>query len=118
RDLMSELFVAAWRLIAPGDLSYLDFADAMLAADAGLTGGRLNSLLINNFRWRDIGEVRAGPRLRPPGRRSHSHSARSVLPQYQEAFHKMGYRERHMLVRQGQPTTKCKQRIGDNHKGM
>lgn len=98
RDLMSELFVAAWRRIAPGDLSYLDFADAMLAADVALTGGRLNALLINNFRWRDIGEVRAGPRLRPPGRRSHSHSARSVLPEFQSAFRVMSYRELYLIA--------------------
>ena len=71
----------------------------MLAADGALTGGRLNALLINNFRWRDIGEARAGPRLKKPGRTSHIFSGRSVLPEYQVAFRKMNYRESYALNR-------------------
>jgi hypothetical protein len=98
RDLMSELFIGSWRRISPGKLDYLEFADAMLAADVDLTGGRLNGVLINNFRWRDIGETRAGPRLRPPGRRSHSHSNRSAVPEYGRKLKAMTYRERYLLA--------------------
>lgn len=101
RDLVSELIVGAWRRIAPGDLGYLDFADAMLEADLELTGGRLRDILITNFRWRDIGETRAGPGLKEPGPRSHAFSARALVPEDRTAFRRMSYRERHALARAG-----------------
>jgi len=66
-----------------------------------LTGGRLNSILITNYRWRAIGETRAGPRLREAGKRSHIFSARSMTPEHQMAFGRMSYREKHMLALPG-----------------
>lgn len=101
RDLLADLMVATWSRVAPGGLSYQEFADAMLAADMEITGGRLNEILISNYRWRRIGEVRAGPRVREPGEKSHIFSARSAVPEYQNAFRRMSYRERHAIARGG-----------------
>jgi hypothetical protein len=81
RDLMGELLVTAWKTLSPDHLGYADFGDALIAADAALTGGRLRDILFENFRWRDIGAAIAGPRLEAPDARSHAFSDRCVVPE-------------------------------------
>lgn len=104
RDLVGEMLVAAWRRLSPDNLGYAEFGDAMVAADEELTGGRLRDVLFTNFLWRDIGRSVAGPRLQPPGDRSHAFSGRVVLPRDASTLPKMSYRERHKLA--GFPSAK------------
>lgn len=77
RDLMGELLVESWRRLPPDDLSYARFADCLIAADATITGGVLEDVLIANFQWRDIGIVTAGRKI--GGQlKSHSLSSRTL----------------------------------------
>jgi hypothetical protein len=99
RDLLGEMLVLAWKSLAPDNLGYADFGDQLAAADRLLTQGRLRGIIFNNFLWRDIGLVRAGLRVRPPGRSSHSFSGRSATPEHQLEFPNMSYRERSALTR-------------------
>jgi hypothetical protein len=97
RELFGDMLAAAWANLSPDNLSYAGFADALIDAGVALSGEWLRDILLTNFWWRDIGIVEAGPRLRPPGRGSHSFSARSALPEHQATFRRMSYRERHLL---------------------
>jgi hypothetical protein len=99
RDLIGEMLVLAWEGLSPDNLSYAKFADAMLAADEALTDGRLNEILLTNFWWRDIGMVRAGPRIGPITLPSHTCSSRSATPADRSIFGSMGFRERRLVAR-------------------
>ena len=59
-----------------------------------MSGGRYRRALVESFAWREIGSVIVGPRLRPPGPRSHTHSVRTITPDVKERLPKMTYRER------------------------
>jgi hypothetical protein len=54
--------------------------------------------MVESFAWREIGRVRAGPRLRPPDERSHFHSPRTLTPPVRRLLPEMSYRERAMMV--------------------
>ncbi|WP_198174137.1 gluzincin family metallopeptidase [Mesorhizobium xinjiangense] len=96
RDLTGDLLVDAWRRLSPDDLTYADFADAMIDADLALTGGAAQRVMLDNFRWREIGLVEAGPRIGPPGRHAHAFSARTAVPQDEADMWPMSYRQRHL----------------------
>jgi hypothetical protein len=97
RDLIGEMLVVAWKRLSPDNLSYAKFADAMLAADEALTGGRLNEILLTNFWWRDIGMVRAGPQIGSHSFSSHSCSSRSATPKDDTAFRTMSFHEKYLV---------------------
>lgn len=97
RGLVGDMLAAAWKRLPPDDLSYANFADAMIDAGVAISGDWTRDILLANFWWRDIGIVRAGPRLRPPGPRSHAFSGRSALPEDESVSTRMSYRERHLL---------------------
>jgi hypothetical protein len=101
RDLMGEILVDSWRTLSPDSLHFAGFADRMIAADKSITGGRLNSILVTNFWWRDIGLVTSGPRLGPPKSTSHAFSARIAVPTPELSIRRLSYRERHKLARNG-----------------
>jgi hypothetical protein len=88
-------------LLSPNSLNYDDVGNALLAADRELTGGRYQRLILNNFRWRDIGTAVVGPRLTPPGAASHAVSDRTTTPREHLELSRMPRRERRILARQG-----------------
>ena len=59
-----------------------------------MSGGRYRRAIVESFVWREIGRATVGPRLKPPGPRSHTHSARTITPDLANGLPKMTYRER------------------------
>ncbi|SED51212.1 hypothetical protein SAMN05519104_3703 [Rhizobiales bacterium GAS188] len=94
RDYLGAIFAAAVERLSPDHLNYAIIADAMLDADRALTGGRYRRLMLESFDWRGIGRVKVGPRLSPPDDKNHTHSDRTLLPQFTGQLPKLSFRER------------------------
>ncbi|MBN9671260.1 hypothetical protein [Roseibium aggregatum] len=84
RDYMGIALAGTWRRLSSLTLNYEDVAQAMLAADREVTGGRFERIISVNMRNRGIGEVSAGPRLTPPDETSHAFSARTLVADGQD----------------------------------
>jgi hypothetical protein len=100
RDLMGGYLAETWRRLTPDLLTYGDVGAALIAVDRDLADGRYRRQIAVNLRWREIGEVRAGPCLTPT-MESHTFSARTVRPESQAAAARPSYRERFLLARSG-----------------
>jgi hypothetical protein len=98
RDFLGVMLADTVKRLSPRHLSYAIVANAMLAADLALSGGRYRRPMLESFAWRGIGTVKVGPRLSPPDEHSHTHSARTVLPDIQRRLPKLSFRERVMLA--------------------
>jgi hypothetical protein len=70
----------------------------LLAVDDALSGGRFRQEIYESFDWREIGTVRAGPRLPEADEASHSLSSRTLMPETGNAFPKMSFRERYLIA--------------------
>jgi hypothetical protein len=101
RDDLGRALAQTWQRLRPHGPSYESVAAAMLDVDLELTGGRYQRLIRSNFLWREIGLVRVGPRLAPPGPGSHALSARTVTPASRPTARRLSYRERWQMERQG-----------------
>jgi len=101
RDHVGRALAQTWQRLRPYGLSYKDVAAVMLDVDLELTGGRYERVIRSNFLWRQIGLVRVGPRLAPPGPGSHALSARTVTPSSRPAARRLSYRERWQMARRG-----------------
>lgn len=101
RDDLGHVLAETWRRLPPYSLNYEYVAAVLLDVDLDLTGGRYQRLIRNNFLWREIGLVRVGPRLSPPGSESHALSARTVTPASQPRARRLSYRERWQMARRG-----------------
>ena len=55
--------------------------------------------MVESFAWREIGSIKVGPRLLPPGQSSHAFSARTLTPEFGCHLPKMSFRERALLAR-------------------
>ena len=99
RDDLGHVLAQTWQRLPATSLNYEDVAAVVLDVDLELTGGRYQRLMRNNFLWREIGLIRAGPRLAPPGDESHAVSARTITPESQPARRPLCYRERWQLAR-------------------
>lgn len=80
RDYMGVALAETWGRLSADFLDYADVAEMLRAVDRALTGGRHQAEMAESFRWRGIGTIEAGPRLRPPDEGSHSFSSRTVVP--------------------------------------
>jgi hypothetical protein len=80
RDYLGSYLADAWQLLNPEFLTYYGVEQALLEVDHSITGGQFEPIISGNFRVRDIGLVRPGPRLKKPGRGSHSASVRTLIP--------------------------------------
>ena len=80
RDYLGSYLADAWQLLNPEFLTYYGVEQALLEVDHSITGGQFEPIISGNFRVRDIGLVRPGPRLKKPGRGSHSASVRTLVP--------------------------------------
>jgi hypothetical protein len=94
RDYMGTALAHTWKRLSADDFSYLDVALTMIEVDAAMTGGRFRRALVESFDWREIGRASVGPRLKPPGPNSHTHSARTITPDIGRQLPRMTYRER------------------------
>ena len=98
RDTMGFMLSEAWKRLTADYFTYRDVAETMIEIEAAMSGGRYRRAMAESFAWREIGRVSAGPRLAPPGPRSHSHSARTVAPGVRRFLPEMSYRERAMMA--------------------
>ncbi len=80
RDDVALGLAATWQSLDVDDLTFERVGKQLLLADRDLTGGRYQRLIANNLRWRQIGDIRAGPRLSPPNEHSHIFSTRTQYP--------------------------------------
>jgi hypothetical protein len=99
REFLGVALADTWKRLSPDFLNYVDVGDALLDVELELSGGRFRRLIRNNFLWREIGLVRVGPQLSPPGPESHALSARTVTPESRSATRRLSYRERWQLAR-------------------
>ncbi|MFW8594456.1 hypothetical protein [Cribrihabitans neustonicus] len=81
RDFMGSYLAGAWQLLEADCLSYAAVEEALLHVDREITGGAFASIIEGNFRMREIGLVRPGPRLADGGEDSHAHSVRVRVPE-------------------------------------
>jgi hypothetical protein len=98
RDTMGFALAETWKCLTADYFTYHDVAETMIAVEAAMTGGRYRRAMIESFGWREIGQVRVGPRLRPPDEGSHSHSIRTLVPQIRRLLPQMNYRERAIMT--------------------
>jgi hypothetical protein len=73
RDYMGDVLAKVWSGLAPDNLTFADVGDALLAADRDLTRGANQDSIFENFTWREIGRVPAGPKLADPSAGTHLH---------------------------------------------
>ena len=98
RDDLGAALAVTWSLLSPHFLNYEDVGDALLEVDREMSGGRYQRLILNNFRWRQIGSVPVGPQLAPSGE-SHALSARTLVPEYRQRLPRRSYHERWAISR-------------------
>ncbi|MBV8105317.1 MAG: hypothetical protein JO223_11985 [Hyphomicrobiales bacterium] len=94
RDYVGAALAETWKRLRADDFSYLDVGLVLLEMDRAMSGGRYRRAIAESFDWREIGRVTVGPRLKPPGRHSHTHSPRTITPDIGERLPRMTYRER------------------------
>jgi hypothetical protein len=80
RDYLGSYLADAWQLLDPEFLTYYGVEQALVEVDRSITEGQFESIISGNFRVRDIGLVRPGPRLEKLGKGSHSASVRTLVP--------------------------------------
>jgi hypothetical protein len=98
RDIVGFMLAEAWKRLTADYFTYLDVAETMVEIEAAMSGGRYRRAMVESFDWREIGRVKVGPRLAPPGPRSHSHSARTLAPGMRDILPRMTYRERAIMA--------------------
>ena len=80
--------------LTPEGLTYDDVRDALVEIDREISGGSFSRIIAQNFAARDIGFVRAGPRLSPPDEESHFFSTRTAHPLDDIDTRRLSYRQR------------------------
>jgi hypothetical protein len=94
RDYLGTALAETWKRLRADDFSYVDVAETLIAVDQVMSGGRFRRALVESFLWREIGRATVGPRLKPPGPNSHTHSPRTITPELGDRLPRMSYRER------------------------
>jgi hypothetical protein len=95
---MGFALAETWKRLSADYFTFLEVAEAMIETDVLMSGGRYRRAMVESFDWREIGRVRVGPRLAPPDGRSHSHSARTLVPGMRDYLPRMSYREQAMMA--------------------
>ena len=80
RDILGTYLAETWRQLSPDSLGYVDVGRTLLAIDRKMSGGRYQKIIEVNLARRAIGYARVGPRLKPPGPKSHFNLSRVFLP--------------------------------------
>jgi hypothetical protein len=94
RDYLGTALAETWKRLRADDFSYVDVAETLIAVDQMMSGGRYQRALVESFLWREIGSATVGPRLKPPGPNSQTHSPRTITPEMARGLPQMSYRER------------------------
>ena len=99
RDYLGVALAETWKRLSPDFFTYTEVAEALLAVDRALSGGRYRNEIVESFVWREIGSVMVGPRLARPDESSHVFSDRTIIPEMRHYLPQMTYRERMLLAR-------------------
>jgi hypothetical protein len=99
RDYLGHVLARTWQRLSPERLTYASAAATVLEVDRDLTGGIYQELILGCIRWREIGSAVVGPRLAPPGDRSHAFSVRTMTPEVEQYLSKPSYYERWRIAR-------------------
>jgi hypothetical protein len=100
RDYLGTALAETWKRLSADTLHYPAVRDTLLAIDQALSGGRYREEITESFDWREIGQVKIGPRLAKLDKSSHVLSPRTVVPEMGRWLPKMPYRERMLLARE------------------
>jgi hypothetical protein len=98
RDYLGRALAETWKRLSAQYLSFDDVARMLLAVDGALGGGRYQREIYESFDWREIGTVRAGPRLPEADETSHTLSTRTLMPEMGTALPRMSFRERYLIA--------------------
>jgi hypothetical protein len=98
RDYLGRVLAETWKRLSAQYLSFDDVARMLLAVDGVLSGGRYRQEIFESFDWREIGTVRAGPRLPEADETSHTVSTRTLMPEMESALPRMSFRERYLIA--------------------
>jgi hypothetical protein len=63
RDVLATLLIETWERLSPNYLHYTGIEQAMLNADRAVFDSLYADIIKVNFKWRDIGSAKVGPRL-------------------------------------------------------
>ncbi len=102
RDTMGNYLAETWNRLSPDFLTYDDVGLALINVDQDFSDGRYQSIIVNNLRLREIGNVPVGPRLSPPSAGSHVMSSRTAVPYAPANTRRLSYWERMQRRRLGQ----------------
>ena len=80
RDIAAVMLIGVWRRADPADFSFAHLPALLREVDRREFGGWLTPIVHGCLARRGVGLVPPGPRLAPPGRASHVHSARTSAP--------------------------------------
>ena len=80
RDLLGSYLADAWEMLDADGLSYSLVEQALLDVDLETSGGAYQQIIEGNFRVRDIGLAKVGPRLAEDDEDSHASSVRTMVP--------------------------------------
>jgi hypothetical protein len=98
RDYLGIALAETWKRLSAQYLSYDDVGNVWLAVDRALTGGRYQQEIFESFAWREIGTLRAGPRLPEADEASHAVSSRTLVPEMGRGLPRMSFREQYLVA--------------------
>lgn len=102
RDRLAVLMIETWARLEADHLEYLDVRKAMLRADNTVFDGEYQSIIDVNFKWREIGSAKVGPKLpkKKDDPESHTHSNRTLVLEDEplvSASYKQRYQRTHHI---------------------
>ena len=80
RDIIGHYLAETWRRLPADYLSYLKVGDTLCAVDRDFSGGEYTGIIIQNFDYREIGQVPLGPQLAKLPLENHMDSSRWMSP--------------------------------------
>jgi hypothetical protein len=81
REIAADMLIGLWEIADPGEFSFAQLPRLLGTVDRRRFGGEIYPIVRGCLGRRGIGLVPPGPRLRPPGKESHVHSARTAVPE-------------------------------------
>ncbi len=101
RDYIGTSLARTWSRLSPHNLTFADVGDTLLAVDRELTGGKYRATIFDNFVWREIGAIPAGPKLEASSKDAGAGLAADSAA-IQRAFSwNLSYRQRMEIARRG-----------------
>ena len=101
RDDIGTLLARTWGQLSPHDLTFADVGDTLLAVDRGVTGGKYQDTIFDNFVWREIGAIPAGPKLEASSKDAGAGPAAGSAAIHGAVARNLSFRQRMEIARRG-----------------